>query len=161
MLSRTEIWNLLGESIDSPEVTLYDIDMPAGTNGILRVYLARRDNHAAGISIDDCASVSRRISANPQFEVLLHQCGLEVSSPGINRRLRRDEHFVGAVGERVTVAARSQDGTNSTVTGLLKSCVDGTLIIEPEVDESEAGETEAVIEITLGSVQKARVDFKF
>ena len=155
MVSRSELWDLISSCVESPELCLYDIDMPAGGSGTLRVYLAKKEDHSAGISIDDCASVSKRISANPQFDSLLHQCSLEVSSPGVNRRLRRDEHFEGAVDERVTVAARAEDGAVKKTTGILQEFSEGELKIKIEEEDASP------VVVALRAVQKARIEFDF
>ena len=154
MVGRIELWEQIKACIDSADICLYDIDMPAGATGVLRVYLARKEGPVSGVGLDDCARASRLISANPDFDTLLHTCSLEVSSPGVNRRLRRDEHFLGAVGERVSVTARLESGETKCFIGSLEQCADGVLTV---VDEEESER----IELPISAVQKANVEFNF
>lgn len=62
-----------------------------------------------GVTLDDCARVAKHLQAfmdSPDGAALglsSEQWGLEVSSPGINRTLKRAEHFNGACGERISV----------------------------------------------------------
>ncbi len=62
-----------------------------------------------GVIIEDCAKVSKHLQqfmdsvGGDTLGLSGHDWNLEVSSPGINRALRRAEHFAGAVGERVRV----------------------------------------------------------
>jgi hypothetical protein len=53
-----------------------------------------------GVSLDQCARVAKKLlDLDEQHPFVPKGCELEVSSPGINRRLRRPEHFSSAVGE--------------------------------------------------------------
>jgi ribosome maturation factor RimP len=68
---------------------------------ILRLYV---DKPGGGISLDECAVVSRAIDPALDVEDLVpHEYSLEVSSPGLNRPLRKPEHFVKVKGQRVKV----------------------------------------------------------
>jgi ribosome maturation factor RimP len=126
----------------------------------LRVFLCQADGSAQGIDLQACTRVAKRINDLPNVEELMPgDSTLEVSSPGINRRLSRAEHFKGAVGERVRVTfKRMEDGApkKDTVRGQLLS-FDGERL-EIERDEKKGGGRETV---ELSSIQEARVDFPF
>ena len=84
-----------------------------------------------GINIEDCERVHRAIDPildeKDPIEGFYY---LEVSSPGIERELRAEEHFLWAVGERVEAKLfKSIDG-RKLVLGILKSYVDGEVTIE-------------------------------
>ena len=84
----------------------------------------------AGINIEDCEKVHRAIDPildeKDPIEGFYY---LEVSSPGIERELRLDEHFAWAVGERVEAKLfKAVDGRKSLL-GVLKSYEDGELTI--------------------------------
>ena len=109
----------------------------------------------SGISLEQCSRVSKRILDIDESDGLIPEgCDLEVSSPGINRRLRRLDHFTGAIGERVRVKFRSEKNTNQVVTGLLEG-VNGDVL---QIKGEDQGQTVAV---QLGDVKEARVDFRF
>ncbi len=67
-------------------------------NTIFRVYITKKD----GVSLDLCAEISNELSpfldVNPPMHGAYY---LEVSSPGIERKLETPTHFMSAIGERV------------------------------------------------------------
>jgi ribosome maturation factor RimP len=84
-----------------------------------------------GINIEDCERVHRAI------DPILDECDpiegfyyLEVSSPGIERELRSEEHFLWAVGERVEAKLFTAVGGKKSILGILKSYEDGCAVIE-------------------------------
>lgn len=171
--SSTEIWQQLETLVAEEGSLLFDVDMPGKSSQTLRVFIASGsvdsesvDSESVdsetigetgkvdspGATLQQCSAVSRKISNHPFFDELLQQARLEVSSPGVNRRLRRTEHFVQAVGERIRVKSRGETG--QTVTGTLLSCNGQNIEVENETDRRQ-------VEISLGDIDKARVDFLF
>lgn len=73
--------------------------------GVLRVFVERRE----GLDVEDLSAASRALSAllDP-LDLLRGRYTLEVSSPGLERRLRTPRHFAAAHGE--TVAVRTRPG---------------------------------------------------
>ncbi len=68
---------------------------------VVRIYVEKRD---ASISIDECAAISRQIQAVLTVEKLLPSTFvLEVSSPGIERRLFRAEDYIRFVGQEAKI----------------------------------------------------------
>ncbi|MCB0320312.1 MAG: hypothetical protein KDD60_05245 [Bdellovibrionales bacterium] len=114
-----------------------------------------------GVTLDDCTRVSRKLSGLDRFdEIFPENSTLEVSSPGINRKLRREEHFARAVGEHVSVKAHFEDlAREKTVRGVL---------LRADVTPAQGGEivlredgSGAEMKIDLSDVVSARVDFIF
>ena len=87
----------LGYEISDLEVKL------GGRDGVIRVFIDRPD----GVGIDDCEKVSRQISAFLDVEdpVPGHYV-LEVSTPGLDRKLTKPEHFQRFTGEDVRIRLR-------------------------------------------------------
>ncbi len=88
---------------------LYDVEFVSGSRGkgrLLRVYIDRAEG---GVSIDDCANVSRALSLILDVEELVDgdEYSLEVSSPGLDRVLRAFWHFESAIGSRIELKTRS------------------------------------------------------
>jgi ribosome maturation factor RimP len=83
---------------------------------VLRLYLDK----AGGPTVDDLSRVSRQLS-----ELLDSQDAvdgaytLEVSSPGINRPLKRPEHFTRYIGKRVRIRTRDLIGGRKSFLGIL------------------------------------------
>ena len=85
--------------VESNGAYLYDIETIKDDRGtIFRVYITK----SGGVDLDLCANISNEIS--PLLDVnppLSGKYFLEVSSPGIERKLKKPNHFKSAVGERV------------------------------------------------------------
>lgn len=96
---------------------LYDIlYVKEGKTQVLRI-LADREG---GIEIDVCEKISREISAyldetNPINDVYT----LEVSSPGVERKLRTDKHYEMVMGKMITVSLYSPVDGKKSFTGKL------------------------------------------
>jgi ribosome maturation factor RimP len=162
------LWNTIREVAESEGVQLFDLDLPGEGGGALRVYITRptvvneseeaqsSGERRGGVSFEDCVRVSKRLlDMDEESAFVPENCLLEVSSPGVNRRLRRPEHFAGAVGERVKVKFRVPE-TNSilVVTGAVES-LEGDLLRLKSEDKGES------FSVHLSDVKEAKVDFQF
>lgn len=101
MTDVAELITLLEPDIRSLGYELVDLELnTGGRNGVLRLFI----DSESGITLDDCAKVSHQVSAVLDVEdPIPGNYSLEVSSPGVNRRLRRYEDFERFVGERVKI----------------------------------------------------------
>ena len=67
---------------------------------VLRMYIDRE----GGVTIDDCARVSRELGDLIDIKnVIEHEYVLEVSSPGIDRPLKKEKDFIRAIGKKIKV----------------------------------------------------------
>ncbi len=126
------IWDLAEPLVDDAGMEIVDIDYRREGRGMmLRFYLDRIDG---GVTLDDLTPMSRILGDVVEaHDVVPGRYVLEVSSPGINRRLRKPEHFRGFVGKQVRVRTiEQQDGRRSFLGSLSNVSEDG---IEVEVDE--------------------------
>lgn len=91
----------LAKYIQSCDCELYDIVMSKEFNqDVLRIFITSKE----GISLDKCQEVSNLIS--PLLDVedpISSKYILEVSSPGIERVLKKPRHFAFSLGERIEV----------------------------------------------------------
>jgi len=110
-------------------VDLYDIvNVKENDTSIYRIYITSIE----GINLDKCAEVSRMIS--PLLDIHEPQGGkynLEVSSPGIERKLKRPAHYVASLGEKIKV----KDFDKEIVTGTLKSANEEGIVLKTEDEE--------------------------
>ncbi len=108
---------------------LYDIvTTKENANNIFRVFVTNKD----GVSLDKCAEISRMIS--PVLDIDEPMNGnyiLEVSSPGIERKLKRPQHFIGSIGEKVRV----KDFEKNILKGELLSADENEIKIKTEEGE--------------------------
>ena len=88
-------------AVESLGANLYDIvNAKEHDRNIFRVLVTAEN----GISLDKCAEISRLISPILDIdEPMGGKYNLEVSSPGIERKLKKPEHFIASVGELVKV----------------------------------------------------------
>ena len=95
---------MLEPTVESLGYELVDLEAKiGGRDGVLRVFI----DHADGIGLDDCEKVSLAISALLDVEdPLPGQYNLEVSSPGLDRKLTKHEHFQRFMGDIVKVQMR-------------------------------------------------------
>jgi ribosome maturation factor RimP len=98
-----QVWQLAEPLAASEGLEIFDIEYRRERSGmVLRVFLDRAEGQ--GVTLDELTSVSRQLSdLLDVHDVVPGAYLLEVSSPGINRRLRRPDHFRRYVGARVRV----------------------------------------------------------
>jgi ribosome maturation factor RimP len=159
MLSKDEIWEELRKVVEPEGLGLFEVECASGDRGVLRVFLCKPDGSTKGVGLQECTRVAQKINDLPNVDDLIPgNSTLEVSTPGINRRLRRPDHFRGAVGERVklSVIRPESDGVRKkeVVRGVVRALNEGVLEIVKEKDE-------AVESIPLEAIAEARVDFLF
>jgi ribosome maturation factor RimP len=99
--TRADLRKLLEPGVKAVGFELVDVELAGSShNPTLRVYI----DSPAGVNVDDCARVSRQLSALLDVEdPLPGQYTLEVSSPGLDRPLVTPEDFKRFVGETVKV----------------------------------------------------------
>jgi ribosome maturation factor RimP len=106
---------------------LTDLDAHAGRRGLLRLFIDRE----SGVTLGDCERVGEQIGAFLDVEdPLPGSYVLEVSSPGLDRRLRTVAHFRRFADERIKVELkRARDGRRR-LTGRLVGAEGETVLID-------------------------------
>ena len=129
-------------------LSLFDLEASReGPRTVLRVYLDRE----GGVKLSEIQSFSRRFSAVLDVEDPIQgPYLLEVSSPGVNRRLRKPKHFALAVGQRVRVALLSPLEGRRSFVGTLSGF---------DSDGIEVKEGDAMIRIGYDKIRKANLEF--
>ena len=126
-----KVESLVKDKIEKIGYELYDvIYTKEGSNKILRIVI----DSEKGISLDDCEKVNKEIKetideANPIEE----QYFLEISSPGIERLLRKDWQLKKFKGEEVNIKLFKKDENGKKeCTGILGDITENTLDVEAE-----------------------------
>ena len=113
----------------------------------LQVMAERADQQ--GMTVDDCAEISRAVSALLDVEdPIAGSYDLEVSSPGIDRPLTRAHDFERFAGHEAKIEMRESVDGRRRFRGCLKGLEDGCAVLESE------GET---LRLPLGDVEKAKL----
>ena len=121
------------------------VDVQASNGGrLLRLFIDK----AGGINVDDCAAVSRHLTRVLAVEGIDYE-RLEVSSPGLDRPLRKGADFARFAGHRAEVRMRTPDATGRRrFVGVLRGEAGGR--VEMELD----GQTVA---LDLADVDRAKL----
>jgi ribosome maturation factor RimP len=99
----------------------------SGSRGVLRVFV----EGPKGIGLEDCARISRHLVRVLTVEGVEYD-RLEVSSPGLDRVLRKEEDFVRFAGEKARIKLRvPQEGQRNFI-GVLRAVNDGKVELEVE-----------------------------
>lgn len=132
---------------------LYDLDLPRSSLAILRIYITKPGvGGASAVKLEDCVAVNKALDQSEEFLTLLpERSTVEVSSPGVNRRLRNESQFREALGERVKVTLNS--GAHG---GVLKGVLREVSSQEFKVEEEK---TKELVQIAWSEMRKAQVDF--
>ena len=138
---------------------LVDIEYQREERGWILRFLLDKDG---GINLDECAVASREISSILDVEeVIATAYILEVSSPGIERPLKKAkdfERFAGQLAKIKTVVAIDPEnmGRNrKTFVGTLEGFEEGQVLLTPK--EKSAGQ----IRIDLTQIDRANLEFEF
>jgi ribosome maturation factor RimP len=129
-----------------------------GKSRMLRVFIDK----PAGVTHEDCANFSREFGTILDVEDAVPGAAytLEVSSPGLDRRLTRAADFERFAGNRVKLMTRNPINGNRHFEGRLESFHDGRLMLDlsaarrkhrPDADEDQK------IEIEFANVEKANL----
>lgn len=124
---RERLWKMVEPVVASQGLELVELEFQREPRGwVLRLYIDREEG---GVSLDDCASVSREVSDLLDVkDPIAHPYRLEVSSPGPERPLRRPQDFQRWCGHKVRVKTWST--STKTLQGILLGLKDEVLEIE-------------------------------
>src|SRR5579872_6702263 len=121
---RETLLKLLEPAIEALGYELVELEFPPH---LLRIYIDRE----GGVTVDDCEVVSRQVSAVLDVEDPIPGAyTLEVSSPGLDRPLRKEADFARFAGERAKVELALPKDGRRRFTGTLKGCEAGEVLIE-------------------------------
>ena len=137
-----------------------------GKARMLRVFLdkpAAGTDPLAGVTHEDCANFSREFGTILDVEdVMPGSYTLEVSSPGLDRKLIKAADFSRFAGSRLKLTTRQPVGNNRNFEGRLESFKDGRLTLDLSVSSHKSRKkmgaaAGAKIEIEFANVEKANL----
>ena len=133
---------LLETTVTGMGYELVGVERPA-KGGLLRLYIDR----PGGVNVDDCAAVSHQVSRVLTVENVNYE-RLEVSSPGLDRLLRKEKDFARFAGQRARVKMRVPVDGQRNFVGVLREASAGRVELEIEG---------RVVSLALGDVETARL----
>ena len=150
---REEVERLILPILEEEGMELVDIEYKMGRGrgrDILRLYIDKPD----GVKIDDCERVSKRIdSILDKSDIIGGHYLLEVSSPGLNRLLKKEEDFKRFIGRLIKVKTFSPIDNQKTFVGTLKDYKEEVVTLETKEGK--------IIEIPIKNIAKANLEIEF
>ena len=129
-----KIEELVTKPITDLGYRVYDVMyVKEGKDNFLRIFI---DNDK-GIGLDDCEKVNDAITDMlDEADLIKDQYFLEISSPGVERNIRKDKHFEESIGKEVNIKLfKPLDNKEKEITGILKGFDKETVKIETDKNE--------------------------
>jgi ribosome maturation factor RimP len=122
---------------------LVDVQMSSGGR-LLRLFVDK----PGGVSLDDCASISRHLTRVLAVEGIDYE-RLEVSSPGLDRPLRKEADFARFAGSRAEIRMRTPDASGRRkFAGVLRGAEGGRVSLELD---------DGIVQLSLADVDRAKL----
>lgn len=147
-----KIWEVADRVARGADIEVVDIEfLGGGKHRVLRIYIDK----PGGVTHGDCESVSAGVEAALDADDLIPggEYTLEVSSPGVERKLTRPRDFEKSVGKKVKVVLREAISGGVTWIGTLTAFAADVLTVE-----TTDGKT---AQIPLDKVKKANLKFEW
>ncbi|HXN07779.1 MAG TPA: ribosome maturation factor RimP [Nitrospiria bacterium] len=150
-----EIRSAILDVLNSLHLELYDLEFHSGgSRGVLRVFIDK----PGGVLLEDCERASRNIA--PVLEVhdfIENAYQLEVSSPGLDRALKKRDDFIKVIGKTVRISTKEPiNGRNLFVGSLLSITDEGEIAIQVK-----AGKNKAVEKVLFENIARANLEVEW
>lgn len=140
---------LAGEVSESLGVQLVDVELVnEGGTRILRVYIEKD----GGVGLNDCEAVSRRLDKRLDEESMLDfSYVLEVSSPGLERKLKKDREYDIFAGRTIAISTYAPIEGRRRFEGILRGLENDIVLVE---------ESDTLVQIPKDKISKAQLVYK-
>jgi ribosome maturation factor RimP len=136
----------------SAGIEVVDVQLLGGGGSrLLRLFIDKPE----GVTHGDCEFISQQVGTILDVEDVIPggKYTLEVSSPGVERKLTRPRDFERFIGQKVKVALREPVDNQRHWVGALKSFAEGIITLEPSPGRS--------VQFPLDQVEKANLKFEW
>jgi ribosome maturation factor RimP len=146
---RSRVRQVVQQVVESQGYELVDVEFKgAGKNSLLRVYIDK----PAGVSHEDCELVSEQVGTVLDVEDLISSSyTLEVSSPGLDRKLFKEADYIRFAGKLAKIQTRIPLEHQKVFKGRLRGLQEGKIQLELPKG--------ALLEIPLDVVSETRLEF--
>jgi ribosome maturation factor RimP len=147
-LARIE--KLVESLLEAEYLELIDLEFrKEGRGWVLRIFMDK----PGGVTLDDCAEISRQLGDQLEVEDLInHAYTLEVSSPGLDRPLKKDKDFIRNIGKVIQLSTKISFQGQTFFKGVL-------LDYQPS-NYLRLAEAKKTWEIPIDCISKARLVFE-
>ena len=144
------IADLIEPTLRESNIELVDVEYKkTGKIWVLRVFIDK----SQGVTVHDCQELSREIEDLIEIHELIDDhYVLEVSSPGLDRPLKKDTDFLRNKGKRIQIKTYSPINNKKENVGTVIDFVNGTLLLEDRKD---------ILKISLTEIAQAKLIIKF
>lgn len=142
-----DLYGLIEKTVTQLGYELADLEV-SNRGKLLRLFIDKPE----GITIDDCVLVSNQLGNVLAVENDIDYDRLEVSSPGLDRVLKKEADFIRFLESKASVKVRMPIEGRKNFLGVLKSVEDGDLLIDVEG---------VIFKIDLNNIDKARLAPEF
>ena len=142
--------DLIKPTLEGNGIELVDVEYKkTGKTWVLRVFIDKNQ----GVTVYDCQELSREIEDLIEIHELIDDhYVLEVSSPGLDRPLKKDTDFLRNKGKRIQIKTYSPINNKKENAGTVIDFVNGTLFLEDKKD---------ILKISLTEIAQAKLIIKF
>ena len=142
-----KVYSLLEKTIIELGYSLYDVEYAKeGKDFYLRIFIDKQD----GIDLNDCEKVNNVITdILDKADYIKESYFLEVSSPGIERVLRKDKHLEASIGNEVEIKLFKAINNSKSIKGILNKFDNDNIYIEIENEEIFSVERKNISQIKL------------
>jgi len=146
-----EIFELAEDLLSESLMELVDVEfLFEHGRWVLRLYIDKE----GGITLDDCASVSRELGDLVEAKNTIdYSYVLEVSSPGLNRPLKKEKDFIRSIGKIVALVVSKPINKRKNFTGRVTGVREG--VISLLLNDN------TLAEVPLKEINKARLKYEF
>ena len=149
------ITELVMPILEDTDITLVDVEYVREKDWYLRIFIDKPE----GIEIDDCQYVSEKLAeVLDERDPIKEKYYLEVSSPGIDRPLKKDTDYEANYGKKVDILFFSPFDGNKEMTGILCSHT-ATEIEVKRISKGKEEKNPVIIERKLIAVIRPHIDF--
>lgn len=147
-MNAKELETLLTPLLEQESAELVDLRFAKeGPRWVLRVYADK----PGGITLDDCALLSERIGSLIDSEKAIERSYvLEVSSPGLDRVIKKEKDFQRFAGKQVKVRLKAPEAGQRNFHGVLTGFENGKVVVEEGPKRHEW---------PLSAIDEARLDY--
>jgi ribosome maturation factor RimP len=160
MEAKDAIKDLAEQSLPGNEFFIIDVKVTGKTNQQKVLVIVDGDN---GISIDDCAELSRKLGdALDASDLLPGTFHLEVSSPGADEVIRNPRQYIKNAGRRLEIVNEDDE----VIIGTLEGIKEDSIVILPELKKKKSSgkdkkEEPVTLEIPYSKIKKSNVIISF
>lgn len=126
----SKVQSLLEKIINDLGYDLYDVVYEKeGKDYYLRIIIDKED----GIDINDCEKVNNAINdILDEADLIKDQYFLEVSSPGVERTLRKDKHYLSQIGNEILIKLYKPIEKKKEIQGILEEYLEDEIVIRTD-----------------------------